>query len=193
YEQREQIHDTERQSAAADGVTGMRAKAADSTAGRELAVLAQLRDLKLEIGEKITPVYNAALDVTARMLEKIVRFVREHGTATRILVTTFAALGGALAVAGTLASVFGGLLGSVNVLRFAPSMVGAFRLVGQALLMLGRLAMANPLLAVIGLIAMAAVYVWQNWDTLGPKFIALWETIKGAFGAASDWIAAKWD
>ncbi|SPU95821.1 hypothetical protein [Burkholderia cenocepacia] len=193
YEQREQIHDTERQSAAADGVTGMRAKAADSTAGRELAVLAQLRDLKLEIGEKITPVYNAALDVTARMLEKIVRFVREHGTATRILVTTFAALGGALAVAGTLASVFGGLLGSVNVLRFATSMVGAFRLVGQALLMLGRLAMANPLLAVIGLIAMAAVYVWQNWDTLGPKFIALWETIKGAFGAASDWITAKWD
>lgn len=193
YEQREQIHDTERQSAAADGITGMRAKAADSTAGRELAVLAQLRDLKLEIGEKITPVYNAALDVTATMLEKIVRFVREHGTATRILVTTFAALGGALTVVGTLASVFGNILGSVNVLRFATSMAGAFRLVGQALMMLGRLAMAHPLLLVIGLIAAAAVYVWQNWDTLGPKFIALWETIKGAFGAAGDWIAAKWD
>ncbi|HHL4079625.1 hypothetical protein [Burkholderia sola] len=193
YDQREQIHDTERQSAAADGVTGMRAKAADSTAGRELVVLAQLRDLKLEIGEKITPVYNAALDVTAKVLEKIVRFVREHGTATRILVTTFAALGGVLTVAGTLASVFGNILGSVNVLRFATSMVGAFRLVGQALLTLGRLAMANPLLAVIGLIAMAGVYVWQNWDTLGPKFIALWEAIKGAFGAAGDWITAKWD
>ncbi|SDQ70559.1 hypothetical protein SAMN05443026_1519 [Burkholderia orbicola] len=193
YEQREQIRDTERQSAAADGITRMRAKAADSTAGRELVVLAQLRDLKLEIGEKITPVYNAALDVTARVLEKIVRFVREHGTATRILVTTFAALGGVLTVAGTLASVFGTLLGSVNVLRFATSMASAFSLVGQALLALGRLAMANPLLAVIGLIAMAAVYVWQNWDTLGPKFIALWDTIKGAFGAAGDWITAKWD
>ncbi|MBR8073934.1 hypothetical protein KDW23_28520 [Burkholderia cenocepacia] len=193
YEQREQIRDTERQSASADGITGMRAKAADSTAGRELVVLAQLRDLKLEIGEKITPVYNAALDVTARVLEKIVRFVREHGTATRILVTTFAALGGVLTVAGMLASVFGTLLGSVNVLRFATSMVSAFSLVGQALLALGRLAMANPLLAVIGLIAMAAVYVWQNWDTLGPKFIALWDTIKGAFGAAGDWITAKWD
>lgn len=193
YEQREQIRDTERQSAAADGITGMRAKAADSTAGRELVVLAQLRDLKLEIGEKITPVYNAALDVTARVLEKIVRFVREHGTATRILVTTFAALGGVLTVAGTLASVFGTLLGSVNVLRFATSMVSAFSLVGQALLALGRLAMANPLLAAIGLIAMAAVYIWQNWDALGPKFIALWDTIKGAFGAAGDWITAKWD
>ncbi|WP_342703369.1 hypothetical protein OHZ10_00835 [Burkholderia arboris] len=193
YDQREQIHDTERQSAAADGITGMRAKAADSTAGRELAVLAQLRDLKLEIGEKITPMYNAALDVTATVLGKIVKFVREHGTATRILVTAFAGLSGVLTVAGTLASVFGNVLGSVNVLRFATSMVGALRLVGQAFMLLGRLALANPLMFVISLIAMAAVYIWQNWDTLGPKFLALWETIKDAFGAASDRITAKWD
>ena len=193
YDQREQIHDTERQSAAADGVTGMRAKAADSTAGREAVVLARLRDLKLEIGEKITPMYNAALDVTATVLEKIVKFVREHGTATRILATAFAGLGGVLTVVGTLASVFGNVLGSVNVLRFATSMVSAFRLVGQAFMVLGRLALANPVIAVISLIAAAAIYVWQNWDTLGPKFIALWETIKGAFGAAGDWITAKWD
>ncbi|VWD50018.1 membrane protein [Burkholderia lata] len=193
YDQREQIHDTERQSAAADGVTGMRAKAADSTAGRELAVLAQVRDLKLEIGEKITPMYNAALDVTATVLEKIVKFVREHGTATRILATVFAGLGGVLTVVGTLASVFGNVLGSVNVLRFATSMVRAFSLVGQAFMVLGRLAMANPLMFVIGVIAGAAIYVWQNWDTLGPKFLALWETIKEAFGAAGDWITAKWD
>ncbi|VWD56358.1 membrane protein [Burkholderia lata] len=193
YDQREQIHDTERQSAAADGITGMRAKAADSTAGRELAVLAQVRDLKLEIGEKITPMYNAALDVTATVLEKIVKFVREHGTATRILATAFAGLGGVLTVVGTLASVFGNVLGSVNVLRFATSIVGALRLVGQAFMVLGRLALANPLMFVIGVIAGAAIYVWQNWDTLGPKFLALWETIKGAFGAAGDWITAKWD
>ncbi|MEN2473892.1 hypothetical protein [Burkholderia sp. GS2Y] len=193
YDQREQIHDTERQSAAADGVTEMRAKAADSTAGRELVVLAQVRDLKLEIGEKITPMYNAALDVTATVLGKIVKFVREHGTATGILVTAFAGLSGALTVVGTLASVFGNVLGSVNVLRFATSMVSAFNLVGQAFMALGRLALANPLLAVITVIAVAALYVWQNWDTLGPKFIALWDTIKEAFGAAGDWITAKWD
>ncbi|VWD22538.1 membrane protein [Burkholderia lata] len=193
YDQREQIHDTERQSAAADGITGMRAKAADSTAGRELIVLAHLRDLKLEIGEKITPMYNAALDVTATVLEKIVKFVREHGTATRILATAFAGLGGVLTVVGTLASVFGNVLGSVNVLRFATSIVGALRLVGQAFMVLGRLALANPLMFVIGVIAGAAIYVWQHWDTLGPKFIAQWETIKNAFGAAGDWITAKWD
>ena len=152
-----------------------------------------MRDLKLEIGEKITPMYNAALDVTATVLEKIVKFVREHGTATRILATAFAGLGGVLTVVGTLASVFGNVLGSVNVLRFATSMVSAFRLVGQAFMVLGRLALANPVIAVISLIAAAAIYVWQNWDTLGPKFIALWETIKGAFGAAGDWITAKWD
>lgn len=88
---------------------------------------------------------------------------------------------------------FGTVLGSIAVLRFAMSMVSAFNMVGQALLTLGRLAMANPLLAAIGVLAIIAITVWQNWDTLGPKFIALWEIIKGAFGAAVDWIAAKWN
>ena len=54
----------------------------------------------------------------------------------------------------------------------------AIGIVGKSVLWLGRLMMANPILAVIGLIAGAAIYVWQNWDTLGPKFKALWEQIK---------------
>ncbi|KVX84555.1 phage tail tape measure protein [Burkholderia ubonensis] len=193
YEQREQIHDTERQSAAADGVDGMKAKGAESTHGRELAALAQLRDLKLEIGERVTPIYNKALDLTATAIGKVVTFMREHRTAANVIITTLTVLAGLFVVVGTLASAFGTVLGSIAVLRFAMSMVGAFNVIGQALLGLGRLALANPLLAVISLIAMAAFYVWQNWDTLGPKFIALWDTITSAFGAASDWIAAKWD
>ncbi|OJA88428.1 phage tail tape measure protein [Burkholderia ubonensis] len=193
YEQREQIRDTERQSAAADGVDGMKAKGAESTHGRELAALAQLRDLKLEIGERVTPIYNKALDLTATAIGKVVTFMREHRTAANVIVTTLTVLAGLFVVVGTLASAFGTVLGSIAVLRFAMSMVSAFNVIGQALLGLGRLALANPLLAVISLIAMAAVYVWQNWDTLGPKFIALWDTIAGAFGAAGDWIAAKWD
>jgi hypothetical protein len=32
--------------------------------------------------------------------------------------------------------------------------------------------MANPILAIVGLIAMGAIYIWQNWETLGPKFKA---------------------
>ncbi|KWD75366.1 hypothetical protein [Burkholderia ubonensis] len=194
YEKREQIHDTEKQSAAADGVDGMKAKGMESTHGRELAALAQVRDLKLEIGERVTPIYNKALDLTATAIGKIVGFMREHRTAANVIVTTLAVLAGLFVVVGTLASAFGAVLGSIAVLRFAMSMVSAFSMVGQALLALVAL---NPVVAVIvgviAALAIGAVYLWQNWDTLGPKFFALWDGIKGAFSAASDWIAAKWN
>ncbi|KML46408.1 membrane protein [Burkholderia cepacia] len=192
-ELREQIHDTERQSAGADGIGEMKSKGMTSTQGRELAALAQLRDLKLEIGERVTPLYNKALDLTATAIGKVVRFMREHRTASTVIVTTLTVLAGLFVAVGTLATTFGTVLASRAVLNFAMSTANAFKLVGQALFVVGRLALANPLLAVVTLIAVAALYVWQNWDTLGPKFIALWDTIKEAFGAAGDWITAKWD
>lgn len=41
-------------------------------------------------------------------------------------------------------------------------------------------------LIVVGLAALAAgaVYVWQNWESLGPKLSALWENIASKFSAA---------
>ncbi|NWK44888.1 phage tail protein [Ralstonia pickettii] len=63
--------------------------------------------------------------------------------------------------------------------------------VGKVLLWVGRLALANPLLAVIALIAAGALYIWQNWETIGPELAALWQGIKDAFGRAWDWIKEK--
>ncbi|WP_392989828.1 phage tail tape measure protein [Serratia ureilytica] len=71
------------------------------------------------------------------------------------------------------------LMSIVGRLSFV-GLVKGLRFVGTAVMWLGRIMMANPILAVIGLIAMAAVYIWQNWETLGPKFQAVWETIKNA-------------
>lgn len=67
----------------------------------------------------------------------------------------------------------------------------AVRAVGSSVLWLGRLMFANPILAVIGLIAAGAVYIWRNWDTLGPKFKAMWDAVCNATGAAWDWIKEK--
>ncbi|SIP96256.1 phage tail tape measure protein [Bosea sp. TND4EK4] len=41
-------------------------------------------------------------------------------------------------------------------------------------------------LIIVGLAALAAgaVYVWQNWETLGPKLSALWDSIASAFSSA---------
>lgn len=58
------------------------------------------------------------------------------------------------------------------------SIVPVIRAVGIAM-------MANPILAVAGLIAAAAVYIWMNWGTLGPRFAALWASITA--GASALW------
>lgn len=44
--------------------------------------------------------------------------------------------------------------------------------------------MANPILAIVGLIAMGAIHIWQNWETLGPKFKALWDAITSGVSVA---------
>ncbi|WP_391528224.1 hypothetical protein [Photorhabdus akhurstii] len=77
------------------------------------------------------------------------------------------------------------MLGSVGVSDL--TLLGdAFSVLGRTMMIVGRLMMANPILAIIGLIAMAAVYIWQNWESLGPKFTQLWEGIKKS-------ISDKWD
>lgn len=66
------------------------------------------------------------------------------------------------------------------------SIVPVIRAVGMAM-------MANPILIVVAAIAAAALYIWMNWGTLGPKFAALWAWITS--GARSMWasIVATWN
>ncbi|RKT91766.1 UNVERIFIED_ORG: TP901 family phage tail tape measure protein [Pantoea allii] len=112
---------------------------------------------------------------------------------------------------GTLAIGFAAIVGPMAVIRLSMATLGfkgasafgmigkALRIVGSSVIWLGRLMFANPILAVIGLIAMGAIYIWRNWDTLGPKFAALWqrvtdntsaawEAIKGKIAGAWEWV-----
>lgn len=69
--------------------------------------------------------------------------------------------------------------------------------VDNGVLWLGRLMMANPILAVVGLIAAGALYIWQNWETLGPKLAALWDSISSKVSAVwqtiRTYISDKWN
>lgn len=102
------------------------------------------------------------------------------------------------AVVGVLTR-FGGLLMSLAtssipiILGVLSKLGGAFMFLLNVVRTVGLAMMANPILAVIGLIAMGAVYIWQNWGTLGPKFAALWATISA--GASALWarLVAIWN
>lgn len=125
--------------------------------------------------------------------------VRQWATDNPGLATTLMQIAGFIAVTAT---AMGGLmlavaavLGPFAALRFAlgalglPSFIGmlgtlastALPAVATGLRVLAVAATAHPIGALITLLAGAATYVWANWETLGPKFTALWERIKTIF------------
>ncbi|KVA09063.1 hypothetical protein [Burkholderia ubonensis] len=171
YEQREQINDTARNSTAALGVNESQALAAQSTQGRELAVLANVSDLKRELGEKIMPNYNAALDITASATGAVVQLMQEHGTAASILANTFAVLAVVLSIAGPLMTAFGTALVAAGA---TEALAGLVALLANPVT-LGVLAAAA---AIIGGIGAVGVYAWKNPDSIG----GLGHRLKKMFG-----------
>lgn len=106
---------------------------------------------------------------------------------------------------GALLLAVSAVLGPFALFRFALASVGlpafltslgtlagtALPAVATALRVLAALAMAHPIIAFITLVAGAAALIWANWDTLGPKFTALWDKIKGIFSTGVQYILDK--
>lgn len=94
-----------------------------------------------------------------------------------------ATLGGGAGMVGVLANGF-------NLLMRVFGLVGGalFKLMG-VLRLLFAVMMANPAIAIVAVLAGAAIYIWQNWATLGPKFMAMWNSIKA--GAAAVWSSVQ--
>ncbi|WP_175946583.1 hypothetical protein [Burkholderia pyrrocinia] len=83
------------------------------------------------------------------------------------------------------------MLGGRAIVGGIRLLAGAMGIARTAILVMGRAMMANPVLAIVGLIAGAALLIWQNWDTLGPKFKKLWGGIKDEFQSVLDWFKTK--
>lgn len=129
-----------------------------------------------------------------------------------VLATAALTIIGPIALLRTAMVTIGGMGGMLNMilapLRMMWSLFGfvgqavfsAVGLIGRALWSIvpviravGMAMMANPILIVVAAIAAAALYIWMNWGTLGPKFAALWAWITS--GARSMWasIVSTWN
>ena len=161
------------------------------------------------IGETVAPVLKNIADWLGNLASALDGFVKRHPQLTAALFKIAAVFAVVATAAGVLSLALASILGPMAIVRVSAGVLGikfasAFGLIkqviggaGQAILWLGRLMMANPILAIIGLIAMGAIYIWQNWETLGPKFIAMWDAISS--GVSRIWdvikrtISSKWD
>ncbi|HDT0785488.1 TPA: phage tail tape measure protein [Klebsiella aerogenes] len=161
------------------------------------------------IGETVAPVLKNIADWLGNLASALDGFVKRHPQLTAALFKVAAVFAIVATAAGVLSLALASILGPMAVVRVSAGILGikfagAFGLIkqviagaGQAILWLGRLMMANPILAIIGLIAMGAIYIWQNWETLGPKFKAMWDAISsgvsGAWAVIKQNISSKWD
>jgi len=161
------------------------------------------------IGETVAPVLKQVADWLGNLAGALGTFVKQHPQLTAALFKIAAGFAIVTAGIGAALLVFASTIGPMLLMRMLMNKTGlqafssfglmrkAIGLVGNGVLWLGRLMMANPILAVIGLIAMGAIYIWQNWDTLGPKFDALWDGIStkvsNVWTAIRTYISTKWD
>lgn len=170
----------------------------DATSGTFINLLAAL-------GETIAPQVKALTE----WIGSAAGAVRQWATENPQLAGTLMQIVGVVAIAatgvGALMLAVSAVLGPFALMRLAmgtlgiPGFIGmlgtlastALPAVGTALRVLAVAATAHPIIALITLLAAAAGTIWANWDTLGPKFTALWDKIKAIFQSGVQYVVDK--
>ncbi|MBQ0345897.1 phage tail tape measure protein [Citrobacter freundii] len=172
----------------------------DSLSAQWLLVKTGAQNTFSSLGETLRDPLMAIMNTVKQVTGSFRRWIEENPKLAGALLKVVAALASIAVVLGTVMLAVSAVLGPLALMRLQFSILGikggsAFGLitkaiggVGKGIMWLGRLMFANPILAVIGLIAMGAILIWQNWDTLGPKFKAMWDAVCAATDAAWAWI-----
>ncbi len=172
----------------------------DSLSAQWLLVKSGAQNTFSSLGETLREPLMAIMGAVKKVTGSFRRWIEENPKLAGALLKVVAALASIAVVLGTVMLAVSAVLGPLALMRLQFSILGikggsAFGLitkaiggVGKGIMWLGRLMFANPILAVIGLIAMGAILIWQNWDTLGPKFKAMWDAVCAATSAAWEWI-----
>ncbi|KVU44751.1 hypothetical protein WK66_17065 [Burkholderia ubonensis] len=207
YMQREQIHKNERLNAGAYGIDEAARLGADTTQGKEVDTLSKVRDLKREIGERITPVYNAALDKTREILGGLIGVIQRHSAAAKVILVVLVAFAALLVVLGTFTVALAGVLGPLAIVRFSMSTLAieggilsrvlgagaaAWRMFAGAAMFAGRAMLMTPIglaiTAVVAVIAGAAYLIYRYWKPISGFFARLWDSVKKIVSSAADGI-----
>lgn len=162
-------------------------------------------NLLASLGEAIAPQVKAL----TQWLGDATAAVRQWAVDNPRLATTLMQITALIAIVatgvGALLLAVSAVLGPFALFRLAVGAVGlpgfiatlgtlagsALPAVGAALRVLAAVAMAHPIIALITLVAGAAALIWANWDTLGPKFAAMWDRIKAIFQGGVQFILDK--
>ncbi|MGR3754950.1 phage tail tape measure protein [Edwardsiella anguillarum] len=173
------------------GTAGTVAKTmADNMKGDMQGLQSAWEDLGIEMFESVDSPLRSITQRITGILRAIGSWMKANPQLTATLVKIAATIGAFAVALGTVSLALATILGPIALLKLSLSVLGikggsalgllmnAVKGVGNAVIWLSRVMLANPILAMIALIAGAAIWLWQNWDWLGPKFAALWNGLK---------------
>lgn len=150
YQQRSQIHTQVDANANAMGIDALEGAAKKTPAGAEIDLHAKWRNTLLELGNAVLPAAIRAVKGLTEALVPMIQWMREHQTATKVLAGSFAALGAAMAIGGTLLLLKAGFSG-ISLLLGGAGAAGGSGLIGAIA------GLANPVgIAVLALGTLAA-------------------------------------
>src|SRR5450830_71603 len=117
YRQRKQIHKNAKLNEGAHDIDQINELGKSQASGKELEATAKMADLKLALGEKILPMYSAALDATTSAIKQLNQFMEANPTTAKVMIVTLGLLAGSLLILGPLMLGIAALLGPFAVLR----------------------------------------------------------------------------
>jgi hypothetical protein len=167
------------------GVDALASQGASQLSGKKIELAAKMDKLALAFGEHILPLAIRGLEILNPLLERASGFIREHGTAFKVLTVGIAGFAVATTVAGGI-GLLGVAINAVNV-AMGAGMAGAagaalglgLRTIGTGIMFLGRAMFANPIgLAVTGIV-LALTFLYNYWD----KIKGWWDS---AFGNGTE-------
>jgi len=187
--QRDQINKSAKLSMGADGIDELHKKAQQTADGKELIAQAKLRDIMLQIGEKVLPVYMQALDAVNQVITATSAWIQQHPTLAKWVAVSAVAIGGLLVVVGGLLLGMAALLAPFAMVgsamagfgAIAAGFAGAWAVVTGVISASTAFLMANPIIAIIGGIAIAALLIYKYWEPIKAFFINTWNYINDLF------------
>ncbi|NLX17561.1 MAG: phage tail tape measure protein, partial [Ramlibacter sp.] len=157
----------------------------DTLEAQKLMAQNRLFETASRLGETLAPILTQIYMRVGNIMNAVNDWIQANPElASRIMKVAAAASVLLMGIGGLLAAV-AAIMAPLAMLRYGFAVLGIqgvtlggmlAKVIG-VLRMLAMAAMAHPLIAVAALIAAAAVYIWANWETLGPKLIGLWNRI----------------
>ena len=166
----------------------------DNTVGDFKSMTSAIDALRTSIFDANGGALREFIQTITAMTQRMTAFANENPKLMAVLGQLFAILAIGAVIIGGLGAVMLTILGPMALLRASLITMGlpttltplgllakSFGMVGGAVRALTLTLMANPILALCLALAVLAFTIYQNWDTLGPMFAALWERIKAIF------------